>query len=376
MMRPAIALASAALLLAPPVSAQVPLNGGDNDPPRLRELVCRCGRNSSPTWGTSTLQLEVVQNPSDDSPIGKHYVKMKMTYEAHLTRPPGSCHWKVNIPPSSPPPGVVYFDIEAVAYTDPGKVSTVPEQIDTASIRRYLSDPNHFWIFYHWHPSATGFDSPSATVYGPLDPQVAGIDFHPVAVSEPRASTLAEARDENPTATSHVSSTEPGTSSLAEAREQNQTASSQAAHLGVTTTAEATTTVQVNEAPPTKPAVTDADTAKAPVARDRTAPAPAPARLRLVDVRREDRQVAIVFRAPPDASPMVEYSRKAPFRGSAAGSWAFHHPSRAAVKERRSAQPGRYVAFAREGLEPGKLYFFVINRAAGTRWTDVTAGQG
>jgi hypothetical protein len=143
--------------------------GLDEPPPpqatlvgRTRELVCR---------GKEGIDLRVEQDPSPRQP---KQVAMVFRYErATLTRSvgqegmglvdygvtnaklPGTCSWNPTGSSEVPPePGVVYFDLErdAQAWAPKGtRDTTINAAVyypDVASLPRYLSNSEKYWVFY------------------------------------------------------------------------------------------------------------------------------------------------------------------------------------------------------------------------------------
>ena len=126
--------------------------------PILRQLMCR--------GGPSGLEFKVIANPSPAYPGTPRYVRLAIRYRPHLasdtaemaftSMSPGSCGWEMRFG-APKPSGEVLIDIQADAQASNAglgiprdtSASAALAYADTASLRRYLSDPSRFWIFYH-----------------------------------------------------------------------------------------------------------------------------------------------------------------------------------------------------------------------------------
>ncbi len=126
--------------------------------PLLRQLMCR--------GGPSGFEFKVIADPSPAYSDPPKRVRLAVHYRVHVasdtaepalgSMPPGSCGWDMRF--GAPmPPGSVIIDIETDAQTSnvslgiPRDTSMRAGLIyqDTTTLKRYLSDPGHFWIFYH-----------------------------------------------------------------------------------------------------------------------------------------------------------------------------------------------------------------------------------
>jgi hypothetical protein len=126
--------------------------------PIIRQLMCR--------GGPSGLEFKMIANPSPAYPESPRYVRLAILYRAHVSSDtaelalgsmsPGSCGWDMRFG-APKPSGEVIIDIQADAQASNAGLgiprdTSAPAALaypDTASLRRYLSEPGHFWTFYH-----------------------------------------------------------------------------------------------------------------------------------------------------------------------------------------------------------------------------------
>jgi hypothetical protein len=127
-----------------------------------RELRCR---------GKAGIDLRIDQDPSPRVPklvaMSLRYERPERTrafaqegmglvdYGVSIQNLPGTCTWNPwGFPDIPPEPGVVHFDLprDAQAWLSPGdKDTTITAAAnfpDVASLTRYLSDPERYWVFY------------------------------------------------------------------------------------------------------------------------------------------------------------------------------------------------------------------------------------
>ncbi|HET7602089.1 MAG TPA: hypothetical protein VFK36_03670 [Gemmatimonadales bacterium] len=125
--------------------------------PIIRQLMCR--------GGPSGFEFRVIANPSPAHPQSPRYVRLAIRYRANVASDtaelalgrmsPGSCGWDMRFG-APEPPGEVIIDIQTDAQASNASLgiprdTSAPAVLaypDTASLRRYLSEPSHFWTFY------------------------------------------------------------------------------------------------------------------------------------------------------------------------------------------------------------------------------------
>ena len=126
--------------------------------PILRQLMCR--------GGPSGFEFKVIADPSPAYSDPPRRVRFAIHYRVHAasdtselelgSMSPGSCGWDMRFG-SAVPPGHVIIDIETDAQASnatfgiPRDTSVRAGLVyqDTTTLKRYLSEPGHFWIFYH-----------------------------------------------------------------------------------------------------------------------------------------------------------------------------------------------------------------------------------
>ena len=126
--------------------------------PLLRQLMCR--------GGPSGFEFKVIADPSPAYSDPPKRVRLAIHYRVHAasdtaelalgSMSPGSCGWDMRFG-SAKPPGEVIIDIETDAQASnatfgiPRDTSVRAGLVyqDTTTLKRYLSEPGHFWIFYH-----------------------------------------------------------------------------------------------------------------------------------------------------------------------------------------------------------------------------------
>jgi hypothetical protein len=126
--------------------------------PLLRQLMCR--------GGPSGFEFKVIADPSPAYSDPPKRVRVAIHYRVHAasdtaelalgSMSPGSCGWDMRFG-SAVPPGKVIIDIETdaqasnVTFGIPRDTSVRAGLVyqDTTTLKRYLSEPGHFWIFYH-----------------------------------------------------------------------------------------------------------------------------------------------------------------------------------------------------------------------------------
>ena len=125
--------------------------------PIIRQLMCR--------GGPSGFEFRVIANPSPAHPQSPRYVRLAIRYRANVASDtaelalgrmsPGSCGWDMRFG-APEPPGEVIIDIQTDAQASNAglgiprdtSAQAVLAYPDTASLRRYLNEPSHFWTFY------------------------------------------------------------------------------------------------------------------------------------------------------------------------------------------------------------------------------------
>ncbi len=126
--------------------------------PAIRQLICR--------GGPSGLEMKVIADPSPAYSDPPKRVRLAVAYRVYVASDtaepalgsmhPGSCGWDMRF--GAPvPPGKVIIDIETDAQASNATLGVARDTSmraglvyqDTTTLKRYLSDPNHFWIFYH-----------------------------------------------------------------------------------------------------------------------------------------------------------------------------------------------------------------------------------
>lgn len=246
-------LATAALLLSGAASeAQVPTpasgaidslqreqTSAATAAPMVRELMCR--------GGSGGFQTGVTSRPS---PRADGYVELRLDYRRSaaqggadwLALEPGTCTWNPWGDPSIPDePGHVLFDTEEDAQSQQVQmlhgaaqprdttVDAAEWHPDAVSIPRYLTDPDHFWIFYvedrgpqvaishgPWKPSLTqeiagrGLEAtpPPTSREAPTPTGARRVDDSALPVSREAPNPLGTSRigDERPPATTDITS--------------------------------------------------------------------------------------------------------------------------------------------------------------------------
>jgi hypothetical protein len=160
--------------------------------PSIRQLMCR--------GGPSGFEYRVIADPSPAYPGTPRYVRVAMRYRVHAasdtaepaigSMSPGSCGWDKRFG-APEPPGEVIIDIQTDAQAANAGLG-IPRDTsaraglsypDTASLRRYLSEPAHFWIFYH--PDR---GEPLAMSHGAHKPDLTGLFDGPVREARTTAS--------------------------------------------------------------------------------------------------------------------------------------------------------------------------------------------
>ena len=160
---------------------------------RLRQLLCR--------GGPSGFEFKVIADPSPAYPDPPKRVRLAIHYRVHVGSDtaaalapgdlsPGSCGWNMGF--GTPmPPGEVVIDIETDAQasnvaagiprdTSMGAGLTYP---DSSSVRRYLSEPGHFWTFFHLDRG-----EPLAVSHGAHKPDLTNLFGGPVGSARTTAS--------------------------------------------------------------------------------------------------------------------------------------------------------------------------------------------
>jgi hypothetical protein len=315
--------------LGTPLDAQAP----------LRILFCR--------GGSSGFQFRVVADPSPNSSAETKIVRMGMTYRVssafvpeHVqTLSPGSCGWDT-IGVSRPPPGDLMFDIQANAQSLQVRqgvpvdrsVTAAVLYPDTASIRRYLSVSNQYWVFFVNDDAERLVVSHNPWDYDPAAILAGSVQDAPTEAAMPAkqsegSTTLEDARAAGAPTTAAMPAKQPdGTTTLGGARLPGGTAAG-------------------------------------------TTPAP----LRFIEVNTVLDKFTIKFSARPNGSPTVHYSTSRPIREPSTGRWFFEGGAlqgsgaislggfQAEVSEgTRRAVSADYIAWSRLAPERGKVYNFII----------------
>jgi hypothetical protein len=160
--------------------------------PSIRQLMCR--------GGPSGFEFKVIAHPSPAYPDRPTYVRLAVRYRVHAasdtaepafaSMSPGSCGWDRRFG-APDPPGQVIIDIDTDAQAANAGLG-IPRDTsaraglsypDTASLRRYLSEPAHFWIFYHLDRG-----EPLAMSHGAHTPDLTGLFGGPVGEARTTAS--------------------------------------------------------------------------------------------------------------------------------------------------------------------------------------------
>lgn len=138
-------------------ATSTPAAAAESDPV-IRQLMCR--------GGPSGLEFKVIADPSPAYADPPKRIRLAVAYQVHVASDtaepalgsmrPGSCGWDMRF--GAPmPPGKVIMDIETDAQASNATLG-IPRDTsmraglvyqDTTTLKRYLSDPGHFWIFYH-----------------------------------------------------------------------------------------------------------------------------------------------------------------------------------------------------------------------------------
>ena len=124
----------------------------------IRQLMCR--------GGPSGFAFKVIADPSPAYPDPPRRVRLAIGYRVHVasdtaelapgSMSPGSCGWDMRF--GAPmPPGEVIIDIQtdaqasnvAIGVPRDTSIRAALSYPDSATIRRYLTDPGHFWTFFH-----------------------------------------------------------------------------------------------------------------------------------------------------------------------------------------------------------------------------------
>ena len=126
--------------------------------PIIRQLMCR--------GGPSGFEFRVIANPSPAYPDPPQHVRLAIRYRAHVASDttelslggmsPGSCGWDMQFG-APKPPGEVIIDLETDAQASSvslglprdTSIRAALSYPDTATFKKYLSDPRHFWMVYH-----------------------------------------------------------------------------------------------------------------------------------------------------------------------------------------------------------------------------------
>lgn len=288
--------------------------------PVLRELYCR--------GGSSGLNFRLAANPS---PLIPAYARMMLHYRISHTfeagKPqsldPGSCAWDRSFD-APEPPGALLFDIEAAAQglqmrkgEADTSVRSALSYLDTASVRRYLSVSNQFWV---WYVPDRG-DS-VAISFG-----AAWADYSDaIAVTVDRAPTTVEGRASN----------SDGTSTLDEARSRGE--------------------VVEQPAPPPD------GTSTLPEARSRGEPRVDVAENIVRDVKATPGLEGVVLRFTTrlKAEASVSISKSPPKVYDQGGGNYLSSPQRLIISSSQSGDRWRYVAAAAVPLERNTTYWYLI----------------
>lgn len=124
----------------------------------IRQLMCR--------GGPSGFEFRVVADPSPAYPDPPRRIRLAIRYRVHLASDtaelalggmnPGSCGWDMQFG-APKPQGEVIVDLQTDAQESSVSLG-VPRDTslraalsypDTTTLKRYLSDPRHYWIFFH-----------------------------------------------------------------------------------------------------------------------------------------------------------------------------------------------------------------------------------
>lgn len=159
--------------------------------PLIRQLMCR--------GGPSGFEFRVIADPSPAYPDPPKHVRLAVRYRVHLASDtadlalggmsPGTCGWDMQF--GAPrPPGEVMIDIETDAQASNVSLGLPRDTSiraglsypDTATLRRYLSDPRHFWTFFQ-----ADRGEPLSISHAPYEPDLTNL-FVPVQKAPTTAS--------------------------------------------------------------------------------------------------------------------------------------------------------------------------------------------
>jgi hypothetical protein len=340
-----------------------------------RELRCR---------GKAGIPLRVQHDPSPRQP---KLVAMELRYErpelkrsfgqegmglvdygVSLQFLPGTCTWNAGGFPDIPPePGFVYFDLErdAQAWRSPKDrdttIAAAASFPDVASLTRYLSDPDRYWVFYVDDLTNVSISFGAWTRGGGLPP--------PAGDSGSTSHDLETSRDQR---TSAAGTRTPVPPTGVEGPVGN--ASPERAGSGVASADGASTTIPVAD-PEKAPVDSSRPVVKPPSSSEPPAPEGAKRRrdersrrqaqlesgIRDVTAGPGPRGVRLEFRVAGSDRVRVEFSTNRPEWDQREGLWN-HAPGSSgpwhAEIDRRNG--GGYQAVPRRDLEAGTRYYYLI----------------